>query len=132
MMRRRHSLVIVAALYFGLLVALTFMPGSEAARRSWVLPILLFVPVGQLLALLMGRRRWWVALGFGFLGAAWIEAAQTLWMPSGYASVEDIALSSAGAALGVGLGVVALVARSRSHGAPRIVSQAGRREIPQD
>ncbi len=132
MMRRRHYLALVAALYFGLLVALTFMPGSEAARRSWILPILLFVPVGLLLTLLMGRRRWWVALGFGILGAAWVEAAQTLWMPAGYASVEDIAMSAIGAAAGVCLGVVVLGLRQRSHGAPRIVSQGGRREIPQD
>lgn len=129
MFRRRHFLSVVAALYFGLLVGLTFTPGSAAARESWILPTVLFVPVGLLLTLLMGRRRWWVAVGFGMLGAAWVEAAQTIWMPEGYASVIDIVCSSAGAILGVGLGVTLLTMRQksmRSHELPRIVAHPGK------
>jgi hypothetical protein len=132
---RRHLLSVVAAAYFGLLIVLTFWPGSEAARQSWVLPTVLFIPVGLFLTLLMGRRRWWVAAGFGMLGAAWVEAAQTIWMPDGYASVIDIVCSTAGAFVGVGIGVLVLSMRGRSmhsHGAPRIVPQSGNREIPQD
>lgn len=132
---RRHLLSVVAAAYFLLLIVLTFSPGSEAARQSWVLPLVLFLPVGLLLTLLMGRRRWWVAAGFGMLGAAWVEAAQTIWMPDGYASIPDIICSTAGAFLGVAIGVVILTMRGksmRSHGAPRIVPQSGNREIPQD
>lgn len=129
MFRRRHFLSVVAALYFGMLVALTFTPGSAAARESWVLPLILFIPVGFLLTLLMGRRRWWVAVGFGMLGAAWVEAAQTIWMPPGYASALDILCSSGGAVLGVVLGVLLLTVRQKSmhsHELPRIVTHPGK------
>jgi glycopeptide antibiotics resistance protein len=129
MFRRRHFLSVVAAVYFGLLIGLTFTPGSSAARESWILPTVLFLPVGLLLVLLMGRRRWWVAVGFGMLGAAWVEAAQTIWMPDGYASVTDILCSSIGAMLGVGLGVILLTVRQksmRSHAVPRIVAHPGK------
>ncbi|NYF11124.1 glycopeptide antibiotics resistance protein [Leifsonia sp. AK011] len=135
MIRRRHLLVLVAFVYIGMLVGLTFVPGATSARQWWWLPMILFVPVGLLLTLMMGRRRWWVAVGFGVLGAAWVEAAQTVWMPDGSASVVDILLSSLGAIVGVAVGVVIITARLnsiRSHGAPSIVSQAGNREIPQD
>ncbi len=135
MNRHRYLLSGVAAIYFGVIIGLTFTPGSVAARESWILPTILFVPVGLLLTLLMGRRRWWVAVGFGVLGAAWVEAAQTIWMPDGYASMADLMCASVGAILGTVLGVVVLTIRHksmRSHGAPRIVTQAGNREIPQD
>jgi len=135
MIRRRHLLVLVAFVYIGMLVGLTFVPGATSARQWWWLPILLFVPVGLLLTLMMGRRRWWVAVGFGVLGAAWVEAAQTVWMPDGSASVADILLSGVGVMVGVAVGVLIISARLssiRSHGSPSIVSQAGNREIPQD
>lgn len=128
MFRRRHLLSVVAAVYFGLLVGLTFIPGSAAVRESWLVPAVLFLPVGFLLTMLMGRRRWWVAVGFGMLGAAWVEAAQTIWMPEGYASAIDIVCSSAGSTAGVGMAVLLLTVRSKSmhsHAVPRIVSQAG-------
>ncbi len=135
MSARRYLLTGLAALYFGTLIGLTFMPGSAAARASWFWPFVLFVPVGVLLLLMMGRRRWWVAVGFGVLGAAWIEAAQVIWMPDGYASVSDMVWASAGAVLGVILALVFSVSRSktmRSHESHRMVAQASNREIPQD
>lgn len=144
-MRRRHLLVVVAALYFGFIIWFTFArhadpgpgsePGSASWAAAWAMSFALFIPVGLLLTLMMGRRRWWVAVGFGVLGAAWVEAAQRVWMPEGYASVDDILASSAGAILGVGIGVLAITMKiraARSHGSPRIVAQGGRREIPQD
>lgn len=135
MIRRRHLLVIVAFVYIGMLVGLTFVPGATSARQWWWLPLILFIPVGLLLTLMMGRRRWWVAVGFGILGAAWVEAAQTIWMPDGSASVLDILLSSLGAIVGVVIGVVIISARiegARSHATPRMVAQSGSKEIPQD
>lgn len=144
-MRRRHLLVVVAVLYFGFIIWLTFAPQAESSPDSvpgavswsaaWAMCFVLFIPVGLLLTLLMGRRRWWVAVGFGVLGAAWVEAAQRVWMPEGYASVDDILASSAGAIVGVAIGVLVITLKLRavrSHGAPRIVAQGGRREIPQD
>ena len=89
MSRRRFLTSVIAALYFGALVGLTFVPTTEQARASWLLPVTVFVPVGLLLVLLMGPRRWWAALAFSLLGAAWIEAAQSIWMPVGYAQASD-------------------------------------------
>jgi glycopeptide antibiotics resistance protein len=135
MTRARILLSVCAALYFGGLIALTFTPGSSELRDQWVWPVIAFVPVGVVLVLLMGRRRWWVALGFAVLGGAWIEAAQTIWMPEGYGEVGDVFWSGVGATLGVVIAVIVTNPRRRpdgTHDAPSIVSQASTREIPQD
>jgi glycopeptide antibiotics resistance protein len=123
-----------AALYFGGLIALTFTPGSSALRDQWVWPVIAFVPVGIVLVLLMGRRRWWVALGFAVLGGAWIEAAQTIWMPAGYGEVGDVFWAAVGATIGVALALAFSSPRRnrRTHEAPSRVAQASNREIPQD
>lgn len=133
MSRARFLTSVIAALYFGALIGLTFVPGSTANRSSPLWPFVLFVPVGVLLLLLLGTRRWWTALGFGALGAAWVEAAQTIWMPVGYADAWDVVWASAGVGTGVLLAVVAVRLRSRSmrsHGAPSMIAHAGGREIP--
>jgi len=135
MRARRYILTGVAAVYFGALVGLTFVPGSSANRQLWVWPFLAFVPVGILLVMLLGRRRWWAALGFAALGSAWIEAAQLVWMPLGYAEAIDVLWASLGAGAGVAVAFVLASPRLRSmrtHEAPRIVAHHGRREIPQD
>ncbi len=135
MTRARIVLSVCAALYFGGLIALTFTPGSSTLRDQWVWPVVAFVPVGVVLVLLMGRRRWWVALGFAVLGAAWIEAAQTIWMPVGYGEVGDVFWASVGATIGVTLALVLTGSRrrvSRTHEVPSDVAQAINREIPQD
>ena len=135
MRARRYILTATAAIYFGALVGLTFVPGSASNRSLWIWPFLAFVPVGILLVLLLGRRRWWAAIAFAVLGSAWIEAAQTVWMPVGYAEVLDIVWAGSGAVAGVAITVVLTSPRLRSmraHESHRIVAQAGRREIPQD
>jgi glycopeptide antibiotics resistance protein len=133
MSRARLMLCVVAALYFGALVGLAFLPGTAANRASPLWPFLLFVPAGILLVLLLGTRRWWSAMSFGVLGAAWVEAAQTLWMPPGYADAWDVVWASTGVVVGVsGIVIGARMQRRsmRSHEAPSIVAQAGHREIP--
>ncbi len=132
MSRARVLISVIAALYFGALIGLTFVQGSVANRMSPLWSFLLFVPVGILLVLLLGRRRWWVAIWFGVLGAAWVEAAQTIWMPVGYASAWDVVWASSGVVAGV---VVVWVTPSKgvmhSHGTPRIVTHPGSREVPE-
>ena len=135
MSARRYLLTGIAALYFGTLIGLTFMTGSGSPRAWWFWPFLLFIPVGLLLLLLMGRRRWWAALGFGVLGAAWIEAAQVIWMPEGYASVADMAWATLGVVVGVVIALLVTAHHRRSmhsHESHRMMTQAGGREIPQD
>ena len=135
MRARRYILTAIAAIYFGALVGLTFVPGSASNRTLWIWPFVAFVPVGILLLLLLGRRRWWAAIAFAVLGSAWIEAAQTVWMPVGYAEVLDIVWAGSGAVAGVAITLILSSPRLRSmraHESHRIVAQAGRREIPQD
>jgi peptidoglycan/LPS O-acetylase OafA/YrhL len=135
MRRRRFILSVVAALYFGAIAGMAFVPGSATNRAAWYWPFAAFVPVGVLLLLLLGRRRWWAAIAFGMLGAAWIEAAQSVWMPVGYAAAMDVVWGSAGATVGVLIALAATAPRrpsTRSHEPHRIVTQAGNREIPQD
>lgn len=135
MLRRRFMVTTIAALYFGVIVGLAFVPNSATNRDAWYWSLGAFVPVGVLLLLLMGRRRWWVAIGFGVLGAAWIEAGQTIWMPVGYASPIDVLWASAGAVAGVVIAwLVTLPPRKsmRSHESPRIIAQAGTTQITQD
>ena len=135
MRARRYLLTGIAAVYFGALIGLTFVPGSASNRTLWIWPFVAFVPVGIILVLLLGRRRWWAAIGFAVLGSAWIEAAQTVWMPVGYAELADIIWASSGAVAGVVIAVLVTSPRLRSmraHESHRIVPQAGRREIPQD
>jgi hypothetical protein len=135
MRARRYLLTGIAAVYFGALIGLAFVPGSASNRTFWLWPFVAFVPVGVLLLLLLGRRRWWAAVACALLGSTWIEAAQTVWMPVGYAETLDIVWASSGAIAGVAVALVVSSPRLRSmraHESHRMVAQGGRREIPQD
>ena len=134
MTSKRLVTSMVAAVYFGALVGLTFVPISASeARNGWIWSFVLFIPVGLLLILLMGSRRWWAALGFGMLGAAWIEAAQTVWVPE-CAHVADLLAGCAGVTIGVVVAIIVVEAKKsmRSHESHRMMSQSGNRELPQD
>lgn len=125
----------VTLVYLTLLVFATFMPSPAHARDLWYWPVIEFVPVGVLLLLLLGRRRWWAAFAFSVLAAVWIEAAQSAWMPAGYARLSDVAWSAAGAIVGVVIASMLTAPRSRlmrAHESHRVVPQSSSREIPQD
>ena len=125
----------VTVVYLALLVIATFMPTPASSRAEWFWPVIAFLPVGVLLLLLLGRRRWWAAFAFSVLAAVWIEAAQSAWMPVGYAKISDVAWAAAGALLGVTIAAMLTAPRARSmrtHEPHRVVGQAGNREIPQD
>jgi hypothetical protein len=123
--------MVLTGTYLGVVVLLAFVPWRHGADCPWYLDVLFFIPVGVLLTLLVGRRRWIIALAFGVLGAAWIEAAQAIWMPEGYGRAEDSFWGAIGVITGV-LAVLTLSRLMRSHGSFRIVTDGGRREIPQD
>lgn len=107
-------LLSVTVAYLALLVWATFMPSAQSQRDQWFWPVIAFVPVGVLLLLMIGRRRWWAAFAFSLLAAVWIEAAQSAWMPVGYAKLSDVALSAGGAMAGVGIAAMLTSPRSRS------------------
>lgn len=135
MRTRRFLLIVVAALYFCSVTALAFVPTPAASRSAWFGPLLAFIPVGALLVLLLGPRRWWAAMGFAVLGAAWLEAGQSVWMSEGYADPMDVVWASVGAIIGAGFVLAVAAARGdsmRTHDFHRVVQQSGRKEIPQD
>lgn len=105
MFRSRFAVASAAALYFAALASLAFVIAPGSNGRFWIWTTVAFIPVGIFLVGMFGRRRWWAALAFSIVAAAWLEAAQTVWMPVGYADVVDILL----AAIGSGIGVSAAV-----------------------
>lgn len=68
---------------------------------EFVANIVLFVPMGVLMTLLLGRRGWWAALAVGIVASCWIELAQYVWLPSRVADPRDLVSNSIGTALGV-------------------------------
>jgi len=133
MIRWRVILGVVATLYFAAVIWLAFTPDSVTNRGLWYAAV-------ALLLLIMGRRRWWAAIGFGALGAAWIEAGQSVWMPVGYASAMDVVLGSTGAIAGVLVTYMVTAARpaTRTVKRPQVTNSAvksaqeGPVSLPQD
>lgn len=103
-----------AALYFAALASLAFVIAPGSNGRFWVGTTVAFIPVGVFLVGMFGRRRWWAALAFSIVAAAWLEAAQTVWMPAGYSNVVDILLASIGAGIGVSFAVAVALWREHS------------------
>lgn len=140
MVRWRVILGVVATLYFAAVIWLAFTPDSVTNRGLWYAAVAVFAPAGALLLLIMGRRRWWAAIGFGALGAAWIEAGQSVWMPVGYASAMDVVLGSTGAIAGVLVTYMVTAARpaTRTVKRPQVTNSAvksaqeGPVSLPQD
>ncbi|MEO5921454.1 MAG: VanZ family protein [Pseudolysinimonas sp.] len=67
--------------------------------------VAMFVPVGLFFVLLLGRRRWWLAIGLGILLTCAIEFVQ-MFLPDRVSDPRDIVANSVGALVGV---VIALV-----------------------
>lgn len=90
--------------------------------------IAMFVPMGVLFTLLLGLRRWWLALLIGIAATCAIELTQQL-LPTRYSDPRDIVANSLGAL--VGIGIVAVLARVRRRtavaAAPEAVAESVRR-----
>lgn len=121
------ALVGVGVFAFGL-------PGRAQDVSSWW-SLAVFLAVGAIFALGSRPDRWWVALGFAWLLAAWVEAGQAVWLQdAGRARVEDLVLGCIGGTLGVALVVAARAfathrraarsARSRAHIASSVSAAA--------
>ncbi|WP_426623597.1 VanZ family protein [Leifsonia sp. McL0607] len=79
--------------------------------------ILLFVPMGVLLSVLLGRDRRWLALLLGVAASLTIEFVQ-LFEPARVSDPRDIVANSLGALIGIGLVLVAGGRRSRPDATP--------------
>lgn len=81
---------------------------------EFVANIALFVPLGLFFVLLVGKRRWWLALALAMALTLGIELAQQF-IPSRVADPRDILSNSLGAAIGIviTLSVAAIRQRAR-------------------
>lgn len=62
--------------------------------------VLLFVPLGALVAWIIGRGYWWVGAAAGLLTSCVIELAQFLFLPARVPTLADVLANTLGALLG--------------------------------
>lgn len=79
--------------------------------------VALFVPLGILVVLWLGGRRWWLAPIAGLVISGAIELIQLLFLETRVADARDLLANTLGALLG-GLGML-LVRRARRYGSAR-------------
>ena len=77
--------------------------------------IVLFIPLGMLLGLLFGTRRWWLAPVICFVATVLIELGQGVLLPQRVASPGDVIANTIGGFLGTlaAVAIMAGVARNR-------------------
>jgi glycopeptide antibiotics resistance protein len=128
---RRPVLTLLAVPYLGTLAVLTLTPSASGdrafsllgrlvaiiqgyERTDWVgyslvefvANTVVFLPLGLLVVLLIGRRHWLVAIAAGLLASCWIELAQGIWIGDRVADARDIASNTIGTALGVAIALL--------------------------
>ncbi|MEY2848688.1 MAG: hypothetical protein RI885_1353 [Actinomycetota bacterium] len=81
-------------------------------RVEFTANVFMFIPVGMFLLLLVGRRRWFVALLAGIALTVSIETVQ-LFLPDRVSDVSDIIANSIGTLIGVLFTLVVTSARPR-------------------
>ena len=74
--------------------------------------VLLFVPLGVLGTLLLGRWRWWLVLALGIATTLVIEFAQ-LFLPARFSDPSDLIANTLGTAVGIGVVAAWAAAGSR-------------------
>lgn len=92
-----------------------FVDELRAAGLTWVdydlidfvANIGFFVPLGVIAALLL-KRRWWLAIPLGAVLSGAIEFGQYLFLPDRYASITDVLANTIGAVLGALIGAAVL------------------------
>ena len=121
---RRGALIVVSVAYLAVVAYMTLTPDPQgwepgtpvAEAIDWLeqhtqtdaydiiealANVVMFVPFG-ILAWLWLRRRW-AAILVGFTASCCIELSQLAFLPTRYASVQDVLMNSLGAAIGVAL-----------------------------
>lgn len=103
----------------GLLTALLAL-FAETPLLTWVTydvvefsaNILLFVPMGALLTLLLGREHWWLALALGVVATLVIEFVQ-LFLPARFSDPRDLLANTLGTIVGIAIVLPASAAAVR-------------------
>lgn len=78
--------------------------------------VLLFVPLGFLVALLLPRRRWWLVLLGAALASTAVETVQSVLLPHRIGSPRDVLDNTLGAAVGIGLAAAWQTVQRRRRG----------------
>lgn len=83
--------------------------------------MVLFIPLGALMAWILGRRLWWGGVAVGFTVSVLIELTQLLFLPERFPSLSDVAANTFGAMVGAlaALMLMTLPAVVRFRGPPR-------------
>ncbi|MCU1534447.1 MAG: VanZ family protein [Glaciihabitans sp.] len=74
--------------------------------------VLMFLPVGMFFLLLLGRRRWWLAVLIGVAMTITIESVQIV-IPGRVSDLRDVVANSVGALIGVLLGLALTAQKAR-------------------
>jgi hypothetical protein len=151
-LRRHPVLSLLTVAYGGALLIVELMPTVDGAgvspvlarvvdlaRRAdggWPTPdvvgsavgVLLFLPLGALVLVVSGRRRWLSVVALGLVASCWIELAQGIWLDTRFSDPHDIVCNTLGTAAGVVVAMVAwrvVEARDRSPARARSARHAG-------
>ncbi|WP_431220777.1 VanZ family protein [Leifsonia xyli] len=92
-----------------LLRAVSSVPGFawvDYSVAEFTANVLLFVPMGLLFVLLLGRWRWWLALAIGVAATLTIELVQTF-LPARFSDPRDLLANTLGTLVGIGVAAVA-------------------------
>lgn len=83
-------------------------------RVEFIANIGMFVPIGFLLVLLLGPRRWWLVIVLGVAFTVFIESYQGLFLSqTRYSDVGDVIANSSGTVVGLLIGLPIAVAGAR-------------------
>ena len=81
------------------------LPGIDYLTVEFIGNILMFVPLGVLVALLVPRRAWWTLLLAGTVFSGFIELFQALFLPDRYPEWRDLLSNSTGFLIGAAIAV---------------------------
>lgn len=87
------------------LAAIPLLARLDVPTVEFAANVAMFAPVGLLLVLLLGWRRWWLAVLVGLALTCTIESAQQF-LPTRVPDPRDLLANGLGAALGAGAGVL--------------------------
>lgn len=74
--------------------------GKDVLLMEAVLNIILFIPIGFLLSVAMGRKGWWKVLVIGFIGSCVVEILQFS-MKRGLCETDDVFHNTLGCGIGI-------------------------------
>ena len=93
-------------------------------RVEFTANIAMFVPIGLLFVLVLGRRRWWLAMLIGVALTVTIEVSQ-LGIPGRVSDPRDVLSNSLGAMLGVVVALLVTIPRRGSRPTTRPIPVTG-------